>query len=115
MTPTLIKNFETNAAIVRHRIVAVTARATVAQASAADQPLIGVADELGADGAGRVDVHLTGVTEIEAGAAIAVGAALTTDAQGRAVTVATGNRQIGIALAPAGSAGEIIPVLLVQG
>lgn len=114
MTPLLIKNFDTNAAIARHRIVAIAARATVAQASAPTQPLVGVADELGAAGAGRVDVHMVGITEIEAGAAIAVGAPLTSDAQGRAVTVAAGNRQVGIALAPAASAGEIIPVLLAQ-
>lgn len=49
---------------------------------------------------------------VEAGGAIAVGAKVTSDANGKAVTAAAGNPVSAIALAAASGAGDLIPVAL---
>lgn len=62
-----------------------------------------------------VDVGGGGVTKVVASAAIAIMADVSTAADGRATTALTTHRRLGIALAAAAAAGEIIPVLLTQG
>ena len=60
-----------------------------------------------------VSLVLNGIAEAEAGAAVARGARLTADASGRVVAAASGNIVIGVAMAAAGAAGEIIPINVV--
>lgn len=59
-----------------------------------------------------VEIQSFGKAKVTAGAAIALGAQVTSDASARAVTVATGNVSLGVALQAAGAAGDIIEVLL---
>jgi hypothetical protein len=54
----------------------------------------------------------TGISIVEAGAAITVGAYVTTDATGRVITAATGHQIHGRALETASGAGVFVAVLL---
>ena len=79
------------------------------QAAAATEALVGTADELGKQPNGGADVAMSDQPEVEAGAAVAAGDPLTSDAQGRAVkATAAGDRIIGFACKAATDAGEII-------
>lgn len=61
-------------------------------------------------------VGFAGVTNVMAGAAITAGSAVTCDANGRAITGTPGtDKCYGVALAAAGVAGELLPVLLRPG
>lgn len=114
--PSLTKSYVAELAVLPYRIVKFgTADGQVQQAAAAGDACIGVADNLGQDTVGtRVDVIQSGIAEVEAGAAITRGALVISDASGRAITAAaaagTNVRYVGVALANAGGAGEIIPV-----
>lgn len=73
----------------RRIVKAGAAAGGVLQASAATDKLMGVADSLGADAAGkRCEVYKEGVVDVDYGGAVAVGDPLTADAQGRAVAAA---------------------------
>ena len=75
----------------------------------ATEALVGTADELGKQPNGGADVAMSDQPEVEAGAAVAAGDPLTSDAQGRAVkATAAGDRIIGFACQAATDAGEII-------
>lgn len=110
--PLLTKNFTVGAtAVVKRRIVKLSADYTVIPAAAATDLMIGVAAELdGAIGA-RVDVHLIGLADVEYGGNVTRGAFLTTDSVGRAVVANSGERIIGIAML-AGVSGDIGSALL---
>jgi hypothetical protein len=115
------RTFRANGAIGWWRIVAPHASVAgdVIQAAAATAALIGVCVQpKGALTTERCDVQLAGEVMIEAGAAFAAGAMLTSDAQGRAVTAApaagVNNRIIGVALEAAAAAGDQCRVLLNQ-
>jgi hypothetical protein len=56
------------------------------------------------------EVAVGGGPKCMAGAAVAIGAQLMSDASGRAITATSTNRAFGIALAAAAGAGEIIPI-----
>lgn len=58
------------------------------------------------------EVWLHGITKVVAGAAIAAGDLLTTDATGKAVTAAAGNFILGRALQAASGSGIVISALL---
>jgi hypothetical protein len=63
------------------------------------------------------EIVVDGVAKVVAGAAITLGANGTkvmSDNQGRAVAATATNKAVGYALAAAGAAGEIIPVLLLR-
>ena len=115
MRPTLTMNYDAGAAIAKRRIVKLSADFTVVQAAAATDAMFGVAAELDAVSGGRVDVHLSGIAEVEAGGTITRGALVTSDATGKAVAAApavgVNNRVIGTALVSA-VAGDVLPVLL---
>ncbi len=117
--PQLIKNFTAGAAIAARRIVRISAAETVVQAAAATEALSGVTTDIPAASGERVDVVMVGIAEIEAGAAYALTALLTADAQGRAIAAAPGagtnNRIIGVPLEAASAAGDICRVLLSPG
>jgi hypothetical protein len=81
-----------------------------AQASVAGQPCKGVA--YSDAGTGEIyPIHAAGVTTVVSGAAVAIGAALQTDAQGRAVTQSSGVL-VARALEAATAADQLIQVLL---
>lgn len=63
-------------------------------------------------GKATADIRMLGIAPVSAGAAIALGAEVSTATDGRAVTSATTNRVAGVALQAAGAANEIINVLL---
>lgn len=131
--PGLTKTFVAGGAIAKRRIVAFGAGdGLVVQAQAATDALIGVAADLDAASGARVDVHLSGVVEVEFGGTVTRGALVSADATGKAVaatrhthsenaagtytqdaTTGAGStgRVIGVAMASA-VAGDIAGVLL---
>lgn len=121
MNPGLIKSYVAEAAVTAYRIVKFgTADGQVVQATAATDAAFGIADNLGQATAGaRVDVVQDGIAEAEAGAAITRGALLMSDASARVITAAAAGgsnvRTIGVALASASAAGDIIPISVEPG
>lgn len=77
----------------------------------ADANTLGVARTAGVAGE-KITVDVIGTAVVEAGAAIAAGATLETDASGRAVTWATSGGKVAIALQAASAAGQMIEALL---
>lgn len=114
----LARTYVADAAIAKCRIVKITGQKTCAQAAAVSDKVFGVADSLGAALGETLDVILDGVATVEYGGNVAVGALLTTDADGRAVTAApsagANNAIIGLALV-AGVVGDLGSVLIRQG
>ena len=117
--PGLFKSFTAAAAIGAFRIVRLSAAETVTPATAATDSLLGVNSDVAPATGERCDVVLTGIAFVEAGAAVALGALITSDSVGRGVTAApaagTNNRIIGVAMDAAVAAGDVIRVLLQQG
>ncbi len=86
--PALIKNFKAEAAIAAYRIVKFGADdSSVLQSAAATDSMFGVCGPLAGELGKRVDITLTGVAEVEYGAAVTRGDRLTADASGRAIPV----------------------------
>ena len=118
-SPIFTKAFEASGNIAKRRIVQVgTKDNSVSRADAssdttiAERP-IGICAELGAKTGETVDIHLLGIADCEAGAAITRGSSVEADATGRAVATTVANDfVVGIALAAATAAGDIIPVLI---
>lgn len=61
----------------------------------------------------KVTADVIGTAIVEAGAAIAAGATLKSDASGRAITWVTSGAKVAIALQAASAAGQMIEVLLI--
>lgn len=61
----------------------------------------------------KVTVDVLGTAIVEAGAAVAAGATIKSDASGRAITWASSGAKVGLALEAAGAAGQMIEVLLI--
>mgnify|MGYP007071629691 CR=1 FL=1 len=78
----------------------------------ADANTLGVTRLAGVSG-DKVPLDVLGTATVEAGAAVAAGASLKSDASGRAITWATSGAKVGIALEAAGAAGNMIEVLLI--
>lgn len=117
--PTLLKSFTAGAAIAAFRLVKLSAAETVVPAAAAADASIGVANEVAAASGERQDVVMAGIAFVEAGAAVALGALVMSDASGRGITATaaagTNVRVIGTALDAASAAGDVIRVLLSPG
>lgn len=115
----LFKNVTAGAAINAYRIVKLSAADTVILAAAASDSLVGVNADIAPALGERCDVALMGIAFVEAGAAVAIGAMVTSDAVGRGVTAApaagSNVRVIGYALEAASAAGDVIRVLLEAG
>ena len=115
----LFKNFTAGAAIAAFRLVKLSALDTVVPAAAATDSLIGVNGDVAPALGERCDVALTGIAFVEAGAAVALGAMVTSDALGRVVTAApaagSNVRVIGFALEASAAAGDVIRVVLEAG
>lgn len=111
------KTYTAASDVPRYRVVQrVSGTHAVALATAADQFLHGVsvepADVANGD---RIDVQTSGFVEVEAGAAIALGAYLTADAQGRVTTATSTDEIIGRANDVASQAGDVIEVEITKG
>ena len=79
-----------------------------------DANVLGVSRVAAAAAGEKIPVDVIGTTTVEAGAAIAEGATLESDATGRAITWATAGGRVGIALEAASAAGEFIEILLIS-
>lgn len=94
---------------------AVTANRFVTPAgaqAAADANTLGVTRQTGAI-AEKVTVDVLGTAIVEAGAAVAAGATVKSDASGRAITWVTSGAKVAVALEAASAAGQFIEVLLI--
>lgn len=109
--PGAIVSFTAGAAITKGQLVKVTGTMTVSPATAATDPVIGVA--VSSASSGQLVPVITGcpIVYVTAGGAISAGAAVGSDSSSRAVSIATaGNRALGYALEAASAAGDIIRV-----
>ena len=105
--------YEVGAALTEFRFVKLTDVDSVEPAGAGDDAIGVVCDAFAADYAGPVPVTVDGVEFVTAGAAVALGAFVKSDATGRAVTAGTaGDLVSGRAISAAGAAGDIISVQL---
>jgi len=95
-------------AIAAHRFVT----AAGAQAGA-DANAIGASRSAAGTASEKIPVDVIGTTVIESGAAIAAGATLKSDANGRAITWAASGARLAIALQAASAAGQLIEVLFI--
>lgn len=95
-------------------VIGINRFVTPARAQAgADANTLGVAALASAASGDKIPVTVLGTEVVEAGAAIAAGATVKSDASGRAITWATSGAKVGVALEAAGGAGEFIEVLLI--
>jgi hypothetical protein len=120
MKPGLTENFTAGAVIAPFRICKAGAADNLAiQATASTAGMFGVSDSLGASATSdRVDIHTSGVVDVEYGGTITRDDFLTSDADGKAVSAApaagTNARVIGIARV-SGVVGDIGLVQIVPG
>lgn len=102
-----------SAAITRRRFVSFTASNFVCtQVAATSTVADGVATEAQATVGGALEVQTDGIALVEAGAAVAAGVQVGSDASGRAILAATGVVSHGKSLTAAAAAGEMIQVKL---
>jgi hypothetical protein len=78
----------------------------------ADANTLGVSRTAATSGQ-NLPVDVLGTAVVEAGAAIAAGATIETDANGKAVTWTTSGPKVALALQAAGADGDFIEVLLI--
>ena len=108
-----VLNFTAETAVPAFRFAkAGTAEGKVKLATAGDLAL-GVSTAVASAEGRPCDVQLDGIARVEAGGSIAYGAKVVSDANGKAVTIESGD-VLGIAL-EAGSSGDIIRVKLCGG
>lgn len=95
------------------------AAAGISESAAATEEVVGISLEAIAAANTGLAVACArpngGKVEVAAGAAVLVGALVTTDATGRAVTAATGNTVLGVALTASGAADEVITIVFSKG
>jgi hypothetical protein len=99
----------------RYRFVTINSSGKIAQVGTAGAKAAGVLQSPAlADKA--AEVMVSGVSKVEAGAAIAAQGNVTSDATGRAIAASTATHSInGVALETAAAAGEVIAVLIGYG
>ena len=118
MNPLLIKSYTAEGAIPASRIVTMgTAETQTTLATSAADTALGVSQSQAdaADGS-VIDVTMVGIVDVEAGAAIAAGAWVTADANGKAVATTTaGDEVVGKALTSSAADGDIINLLIEGG
>ena len=115
----LNRNYTAGAAIAPFRIVKPgAADGEVLQAAAATDALMGVCESVGPASGERCDIVKVGIADVEFGGTVTRGAAVTADANGKAVAAApaagSNVRIIGFAEVSA-AAGDIAPVLIAPG
>lgn len=107
------KTYIAGAAVEARRIVKFDGSGNIVECTADTDLMIGVSDAVGDVASGeRIDVQMTLQPEVEASAAIAAGASVSSAADGRAKTAQTGDVAIGFAIEAAAAAGDIIAVHL---
>ncbi len=106
-TPILTLTHRLTGAVAQYRFVSPAGAQVVADANA-----LGVARLAGVSG-DDVPLDVLGTTIVEAGAAVAAGATLKSDATGRAITWVTAGARLAVALQAASAAGEFIEVMLI--
>ena len=116
----LSKSATATAAIAAYTLVKPgAADGTVVAATAGAVLVIGATQDVAPAAGERVDIALIGITYVTAGAALARGARLMSDASGRAITAAAAAGSnvftAGTALESALAAGDVIRVLLERG
>lgn len=121
MIPTFTRSYEAAAAVTGYLIVKFADPGndqTVEVADGNTEPLVGVADSMGAELGGMLDVHRGGLVSVRLGGAVNAGDPLTSDASGKAIAAAaaasTTVRIIGYA-DQAGVADDIIDVMWAPG
>jgi len=113
MNRLLAKTIIAAAEVRARRIVKLNASRQVLPSAADTDNHVGVSDTVGPVPIGeRCDVIVTGIAEVEAGAAIAPGEAITADAQGRATPAAAGDTAVGYAFTDAEQTGDFVDVVL---
>ena len=105
--PGIVAGADLSSAIHRFVVINSSGKAVLAGAGAAVDGVLHNNPE--ADRAASIWM-VGSVSKVEAGAAVAQGANVTSDATGRAVTAASGNYIAGRALQAAAGAGEFVPV-----
>jgi hypothetical protein len=103
--------------LANHRFMMVSADNTIMRATGPTSKIVGVLDDkpfpaTGVQGGVRL---LAGPTLLEAGAAFAAGAYITSDSVGRGVTATTGQRYYAVASKPATAVGDYVAVVMVAG
>jgi predicted RecA/RadA family phage recombinase len=96
----------------QYRFVKITGEHRVGLSAANTDPTVGVLQNKPQATGDACTVGILGVSKVEVGAAVAAGAALMSDATGRAVTATGTNPICGYALHSAAAAGQVVPVLL---
>ena len=115
MNPELIKNYLAAGAIGANLIVKLSADGQVVKAAAAADFSIGLSTNIAVDSGERCDVIHGGIGFVVAGAPIARGAFVTSDAAGKAITATDGERTIGQVLEAAGALNDVVPILIAPG
>lgn len=115
----LNRNYTAGGAIAPFRIVKPGANdGEVVQAAAAADALMGVCESVGPASGERCDIVKVGIADVEFGGTVTRGAAVTADANGKAVAAApaagSNVRVIGFAEVSAVS-GDIAPILIAPG
>lgn len=109
------KTFHAGGAILAASIVKFDGNGDVVQSSAAADLHVGVTDSIGDAASGdRIDVHMAGQPTVTASAAIAAGASITSDADGKAVTAGVGEIAIGFAVEASEADGDLITIHLAR-
>lgn len=91
--------------------VKITAARTVGLANTGGEQIYGILQNKPTTGQ-AADVGFLGVSKAAAGAAIAAGAALTTDTTGRLITATSTTHRVATALEAATAAGQLITVMV---
>lgn len=109
----LTKTFNTDTQIDKYTLVQLVDRQKVGVASDAAKLILGVSGDAPSDPVTkRVDVTVVGIVPVIAGGAVAIGAAVTCNASGKAIAATEGNETIGIAMQAATAAGDVIEILI---
>jgi hypothetical protein len=95
----------------QYTFVKVTGAHQVGAVTAGTDAIVGVLQNKPQVEGQAATVGIFGVSNVMAGAAVAAGANVQSDTSGRAITLAAG-ANVGVALAAATGAGQLIPVLL---
>lgn len=96
----------------QYRFVKVTGERQVGLVTAKTDTVIGVAQNKPQVNGQAVTVAIRGVTNVLAGAAIAAGDLVTTDATGRAIKASAGDVALGVVLTAASAANHVSAILL---
>lgn len=96
----------------QHHCVELDANGRVTISNAAGESVLGILQNDPAALGREAAIMSTGISKVVAGAVVAAGALVQTNASGRVITVASGDYVVGRALEAAGADGEVIPVHL---